>query len=177
MTYADDAFVTTDHLLSVAVDAAKAAGSVLQDYAKAGFTIELKNPMNLVTDADRAAEQCIIDHIHRHFPTHRTLAEERGLDACVPSRYRWIIDPLDGTTNFAHGFPIYAVSIGVECEGELMIGVVYDPTRDELFTAESGHGAFLGGRSISVSRTATTGPTYGCASGCTGAPRSTTRTS
>lgn len=154
MTHADDAFVTTDHLLSVAVEAAKAAGSVLQDYAKAGFTIELKNPINLVTDADRAAEQCIIDHIRRHFPTHRTLAEERGLDARVPSRYRWIIDPLDGTTNFAHGFPIYAVSIGVECEGELMIGVVYDPTRDELFTAESGHGAFLGGRSISVSRTA-----------------------
>jgi myo-inositol-1(or 4)-monophosphatase len=154
MRQPEDAIVTSGRLLSVAVEAAKAGGSVLLDYANAGFSIELKNPINLVTDADRAAEQCIIDHIRRHFPTHGTLAEERGLDARVPSRYRWIIDPLDGTTNFAHGCPVYAVSIGIECEGELMIGVVYDPTRDELFTAEAGHGAFLGGRSIAVSRTA-----------------------
>lgn len=72
----------------------------------------------------------------------------------APSRYRWIIDPLDGTTNFAHGFPVYAVSIGVECDGALLVGVVYDPTRDELFTAETGRGAFLNGVSIAVSHTA-----------------------
>ena len=72
----------------------------------------------------------------------------------APSRYRWIIDPLDGTTNFAHGFPVYAVSIGVECDGELLVGVVYDPTRDELFTAETGRGALLNGGSIAVSNTA-----------------------
>ena len=140
--------------MSVAVDASKAAGTLLLDYSKSGFHVELKNPLNLVTDADYAAEQCIIDHIHRHFPTHRTLAEERGGDADLSSRYRWIIDPLDGTTNFAHGFPFYAVSIGVECEGQLVIGVVYDPNRDELFTAEAGRGALLNGHPIAVSQTA-----------------------
>jgi myo-inositol-1(or 4)-monophosphatase len=154
MTQFEDAIVTTDRLLSVAVEAAKAAGGVLLDYATRGFTVEHKNAIDLVTDADRAAEQCVIDHVRRHFPTHRTLAEERGLDAGLPSRYRWIIDPLDGTTNFAHGCPVYAVSIGIECEGELIIGVVYDPSRKEWFTAASKQGAFLCDTSISVSKTA-----------------------
>jgi hypothetical protein len=88
MTHFKDETVTTDQLLSVAVEAAKAAGGVLLDYAKRGFTVEFKNAIDLVTDADRAAEQCIIDHVRGHFPTHRTLAEERGLDAHAPSRYR-----------------------------------------------------------------------------------------
>ena len=146
--------VSTDRLLCVAVDAAKAAGRVLLEYAKSGFHVEHKNPINLVTDADHAAEQSIIDHIRRHFPTHRALAEERGIDAEGSSRYCWIIDPLDGTTNFAHRFPVYGVSIGVAHEDDLLIGVVYDPTRDELFSAVAGHGAFLDGGSISVSNTA-----------------------
>ena len=150
----DDASVPTEHLLSVAVDAAKDAGSVLLEYARSGFQIERKNPINLVTDADHAAEQCIIDHLRRCFPTHRTLAEERGVDGHGPSPYRWIIDPLDGTTNFAHRFPVYAVSIGVECGNDLLVGVVYDPSRDELFTGEAGRGAFLNGRSVTVSTTA-----------------------
>jgi myo-inositol-1(or 4)-monophosphatase len=107
----------------------------------------------LVTDADHAAEQCIIDSIHGHFPSHQTLAEERGAGADASSRYRWIIDPLDGTTNFAHGFPVYAVSVGLECDGELLVGVVYDPTRDELFTAATGQGAQLNGHPIAVSNT------------------------
>ena len=145
--------MTNSQLLSVAVEAAKAAGNVLLEYARSGFHIERKNPINLVTDADHAAEQCIIDHIRRHFPTHRTLAEERGVDADISSSYQWIIDPLDGTTNFAHGFPVYAVSVGVEYERRLVVGVVYDPTRDELFTAEVEHGALLNGRSITVSHT------------------------
>jgi myo-inositol-1(or 4)-monophosphatase len=135
--------VTTHELLSVAVDAAKAAGGVLLSYAQSGFRVEHKNPINLVTDADRAAEQRIIDCIATRYPDHRTLAEERGLNANHSSPYQWVIDPLDGTTNFAHGFPAYAVSIGVEYRDEPLIGVVYDPTRDELFTAEAGHGAFL----------------------------------
>jgi 3'-phosphoadenosine 5'-phosphosulfate (PAPS) 3'-phosphatase len=109
-----DETVTTARLLSVAVDACKSAGGLLLDYARSGFQIERKNAIDLVTDADHAAEQCIVDHIRAHFPTHSTLAEERGQDAPPASRYQWIIDPLDGTTNFAHRFPVYAVSIGVE---------------------------------------------------------------
>jgi myo-inositol-1(or 4)-monophosphatase len=154
MPHQSDADVSTDRLLSVAIEASTAAGKVLLHYARSGFHVERKNPINLVTDADHAAEQCIIDHIREHFPTHRTLAEERGVGIEAPSRYRWIIDPLDGTTNFAHGFPVYAVSVGIECDGELLVGVVYDPTRDELFTAELGRGAFLNGRPIGVSHTA-----------------------
>jgi myo-inositol-1(or 4)-monophosphatase len=145
--------VNTAHLLSVAVDACKSAGRLLLDYAESGFHIEHKNPIDLVTDADHAAEQCIIDHIRQHFPTHRTLAEERGIDAPPASRYQWIIDPLDGTTNFAHRLPVYAVSIGVECDGEGVVGVVYDPTREELFTAQAGQGAHLNGQPITVSST------------------------
>ena len=142
-----------DQLLVVAITAARAAGTLLQQYARSGFQIEHKNPINLVTDADHAAEQCVIDHIRAHFPDHRILAEERGGGVPLPSRYHWIIDPLDGTTNFAHGFPVYAVSIGVECDGAGIVGVIYDPTRDELFTAQAGTGARLNGRSISVSST------------------------
>ena len=146
--------VPIERLLSVAVEAAKAAGRVLSDYAKSGFTVERKNPINLVTDADHAAEQCIIDHIAQYFPGHGTLAEERGIDAARSSAYRWIIDPLDGTTNFAHRFPVYAVSIAVEHADELLLGVVYDPARDELFTAITGGGAFMNGQSLAVSNTA-----------------------
>ena len=154
MLHSDEDQVATDRLLAVAVEASAAAGKILLDYARSGFHIQRKNPINLVTDADHAAEQCIIDHIRRYFPAHRTLAEERGAGTDAPSRYRWIIDPLDGTTNFAHGFPVYAISIGVECDGTLLVGVVYDPTRDELFTAEADRGARLNGRSIGVSDTA-----------------------
>jgi myo-inositol-1(or 4)-monophosphatase len=153
MRQRDDALVSTDRLLTVATQASTAAGKILLEYARSGFQVERKNPINLVTDADHAAEQCIIDHIHRHFPDHRTLAEERGAGVDAPCPYRWIIDPLDGTTNFAHGFPVYAISIGVERDGQLLLGVVYDPTRDELFRAVAGRGAFLNGRSIAVSPT------------------------
>jgi myo-inositol-1(or 4)-monophosphatase len=144
---------STEHLLCVAIEAARAAGAVLLKYTRFGFRVEHKNPIDLVTDADLAAEQCIIDCIRTRFPSHQILAEERGAGIQPSSRYRWIIDPLDGTTNFAHGFPVYAVSIGVECDGSGLIGVVYDATRDELFTAQAGEGARLNGSSITVSTT------------------------
>jgi len=142
-----------EHVLSVAIEAARAAGSLLLQYARSGFRIEHKNPINLVTEADHAAEQCVIDRVRAKFPTHRILAEERGVEAQLISRYHWIVDPLDGTTNFAHGFPVYAVSIGVQYDGRGLIGVVYDATRDELFTAKAGDGACLNGSSIAVSST------------------------
>jgi myo-inositol-1(or 4)-monophosphatase len=148
-----DQDIPLDTLLSVAIDAAHKAGAVLVECTRVGFHIEHKQVINLVTDADHRAEQRIIDVIHDAFPTHPVLAEERGLTEDSPSRYKWIIDPLDGTTNFAHGFPAYCVSIGVECDGRVIIGVVYDPTRDELFTAQIGQGAYLNGAPISVSTT------------------------
>jgi myo-inositol-1(or 4)-monophosphatase len=144
---------SAESLLFVAIEAARAAGDVLLQYARTGFRIEHKNPIDLVTDADHAAEQCVIDCIREKFPTHQVLAEERGAGVQQTSRYHWIIDPLDGTTNFAHGFPVYAVSIGVECDGSGLIGVVYDATRNELFTARAGEGARLNGSLIKVSTT------------------------
>ncbi|MBA5866889.1 MAG: inositol monophosphatase [Nitrospira sp. CR1.3] len=153
MLSADQQDVPPARLLAVAIEAARTAGALLLDYSKTGFRIEHKNPIDLVTDADRAAERCIINLIGEHFPSHRILAEEQGASGHAPSRYQWIIDPLDGTTNFAHGFPFYGISIGVERDGLGLIGVVFDPTRNELFTGQSGAGASLNGTSIAVSKT------------------------
>jgi len=147
--------IPNDILLEAAVGGGKKAGALLLDYAKSGFRIEHKNPINLVTDADHAAEQCVIDHIRTHFPTHGFLAEERGRVEPSPSPYLWIIDPLDGTTNFAHGYPAYCVSIGLEHRGRCILGVIFDPSRDELFTAVDKCGAHLNGRPIHVSNTMT----------------------
>ncbi len=142
-----------DVLLQAAVEAGQAAGALLLRYAETGFQIEYKNPINLVTDADRAAEQCVIDLLKTRFPDHHFLAEERGRDDEGSSPYRWIIDPLDGTTNFAHGYPTYCVSVGLEYEGRCIMGVVFDPSRNELFTAFEHRGAYLNGRPIHVSNT------------------------
>ncbi|HEX6726475.1 MAG TPA: inositol monophosphatase family protein [Nitrospira sp.] len=147
--------ISHDALLEAAVAASQEAGALLLKYAGAGFHIEYKNPINLVTDADRAAEQCVIDHIKAHFPTHRFLAEERGRLEEAQSPYLWIIDPLDGTTNFAHGYPAYCVSIGLEYEGRCVLGAIFDPSRNELFTAIEHRGAQLNGRAIHVSNTMT----------------------
>lgn len=131
--------------------ASRKAGDILEQYAKSGFRIAYKDVTNLVTDADHAAEQSIIDHLTRQFPTHRFLAEERGLSDDSSSPFLWVIDPLDGTTNFAHGFPIYSVSIGLEYQGQCVLGVVLDPSRNELFTAMQGGGAHLNGAPLQVS--------------------------
>jgi len=142
-------------LLDAAIDAGKKAGAVLQDYARSGFRIEHKNPINLVTDADHAAERCVIDHLRAQFPSHGFLAEEQGRINQSPSPYLWIIDPLDGTTNFAHGYPAYCVSIGLEYHGRCILGVIFDPSREELFTAAEKGGAHLNGHPIQVSSTTT----------------------
>lgn len=126
---------------------------ILQDRARSGFQVEHKDVVNLVTDADRQAEQAIVAELRRAFPGHEILAEERGLSTPTHSPYRWVIDPLDGTTNFAHGFPAYCVSIGLEYHGILILGVVLDATRDERFVAERGRGATLNDRPIHVSET------------------------
>jgi myo-inositol-1(or 4)-monophosphatase len=140
-------------MLDLAVRAAREAGAILQEYARRGFRISHKGRIDLVTEADLASERHIKELITSHYPTHDILAEE----SCTSVRgnpgedYCWIIDPLDGTTNFSHGYPCYAVSIGVERKGEMVAGVIYDPTRDELFTAERGAGSMLNGEKIQVS--------------------------
>jgi myo-inositol-1(or 4)-monophosphatase len=143
---------TRERIRTVAIEAARHAGAILEDYARKGFRVKHKDTLNLVTDADTHSEQAIVEAIGRAFPDHEILAEERG-QAGGRSPYKWIIDPLDGTTNFAHGFPAYAVSIGVEYRGRCVLGVVFDPTRRELFVAEADGGATLNGAPIRVSRT------------------------
>lgn len=113
-----------------------------------------KGDIDLVTEADIAAEKLIIDRIRSHYPRHGILAEESGEAVSVDesgSGWKWIVDPLDGTTNYAHGYPCFCVSIGVEYNGALEIGVVYDPMRNEMFAAERGRGTTLNDRSVRVS--------------------------
>lgn len=140
--------------MDTAIEAARTAGGLLLECTKSGFRVMHKNPINLVTDADQAAERSIVELITKRFPSHRILAEEQGQAVHTASPYQWIIDPLDGTTNFAHGFPFYGVSIAVEREGTCVVGVVFDPVRDELFTAQAGAGAYLNGDPIKVSHVA-----------------------
>ncbi len=143
-----------DSLIKIAIHAAKQGGVILLDYAQKGFHIHQKDQaINLVTEADFHAERAIIQTIHQAFPTHQILSEEQGLQDIPTHPIKWIIDPLDGTTNFAHGFPMYNVSIGVEYEGTCVLGVVYDPTRKELFLGQQGKGATLNGTPIRVSTT------------------------
>jgi len=146
-----------DSVRATAVEAAGIAGEILLEYARNGFQIEHKNAVNLVTDADKQSEQAIIDTIRRAHRHHDILAEERGMDSGGTSPYKWIIDPLDGTTNFAHGFPIYCVSIALEYRGQVVLGVILDPTRRELFVAVSGRGATLNGTCIQVSQSSALG--------------------
>jgi myo-inositol-1(or 4)-monophosphatase len=141
-------------LESTAIAAARTAGRILTDYARKGFDVRHKQKViDLVTDADLRSEQAIVDTLAKAFPTHQILAEEKGLHTSLESPYVWIIDPLDGTTNFAHGFPAYCVSIALEHHGRTILGVVLDPTRDELFIAREGGGAFLNGAPLHVSST------------------------
>ncbi len=143
-----------DDLTKTAIQAARLGGAILQDYAKKGFTVHSKGEtINLVTEADLHSEKAIIQSIRTIFPEHQILSEEQGLQDIPKHPIKWIIDPLDGTVNFAHGFPMYNVSIGVEYQGTCVIGVIYDPTRDELFLGQQGRGATLNGTPIHVSGT------------------------
>jgi myo-inositol-1(or 4)-monophosphatase len=137
--------------LDYMVEIARGAGSILNTYAEQRIGFELKGEHDLVTAADRASEQYVVARIKERYPDHAITAEE-GFGQETNSDYRWYVDPLDGTTNFAHGFPAYNVTIGLEYKGELVNGVTYDPVRDELFTAEKGGGAYLNGHRISVSK-------------------------
>jgi myo-inositol-1(or 4)-monophosphatase len=143
-------------MLGIAVRAARRAGAIINRAARDidVLSVTRKRHNDFVTEVDKSAEQAIIEILHRAYPDHAILAEESGATAGTAgeSEYTWIIDPLDGTTNFIHGFPQYAVSIGLRHKGVLVQGVVYDPTNNELFTASRGRGAFLNERRIRVSK-------------------------
>jgi len=139
--------------LETAQKVAREAGAVITEFAGRNIGFELKGAYDLVTAADRASEQLIVDRLNSAYPSHAIVAEESGMHA-GSSEYRWYVDPLDGTTNFAHAFPVYNVTLALEHAGRMIAGVVYDPTRDEMFAAERGAGAFLNGRRIQVSKTA-----------------------
>lgn len=137
------------------------AGALLRNYYNRGVATEYKGDVDLVTEADRASEKLLAERLHATFPGHGIYGEE-GTRSRLESEYRWYIDPLDGTTNFAHGFPVFCVSLGLErrpdllpegAEGEIVAAVIYDPLREELFTAEKGQGAYLNGAPMHVSRT------------------------
>jgi myo-inositol-1(or 4)-monophosphatase len=142
--------VNLDELFSVASAAAEDAGKVLLEKARDGFAISKKGRVNLVTEADLAAEKVIVERILSHFPDHGILAEERG-ETVGESTAKWVIDPLDGTTNYAHQYPCYCVSIACEVNEEVLVGVVFDPVLGECFSAIKGRGAFLNGKPISTS--------------------------
>jgi len=135
---------------------AREAGVLLMDYFHQHVKIEYKGGADLVTVADRKSEALILERIRKQFPTHDVMGEE-GTRIETGSEYKWYVDPLDGTTNFAHGYPVFCISLAVERHGQRVAGVIYDPTRDEMFTAELGGGAQLNGKPIHVSATPTLG--------------------
>jgi myo-inositol-1(or 4)-monophosphatase len=130
---------------------AREAGALLMEYFDQNIKIEYKGEADLVTAADRKSEALIRERIRSLWPEHDVMGEEEGLRD-TGSEYRWYVDPLDGTTNFAHGFPVFCVSMALEHKGKMIAGVCYDPTRDELFSAELGKGAYLNDRPIHVSK-------------------------
>ena len=136
--------------LETAVEIAREAGTLLATYFERRVAFELKGEFDLVTEADRASEMLVVERLRSHFPSHGIVAEEGGGHQSV-SDFRWFVDPLDGTTNFAHSFPIFNVTLGLEQAGEMVAGVIYDPIRQEMFTAERGAGAYLNHRRIRVS--------------------------
>lgn len=137
-------------LLQTAVAAAHEGGRILQDWV-GRFSVSEKKKSDLVTEADHASQQRIFDLISQRFPSHGFLGEEGLNREPQNSGFRWVIDPLDGTSNYVHGFPYYAVSIAVEEDGQLVAGVIYDPTREETFAAIRGQGATLNGERITTS--------------------------
>lgn len=140
----------TSMFFPVAREAALKAGRMLKENIDQSSEIFYKGTVDLVTNFDTQAQRMIFDHISSRFPDHDYLAEE-GLNQMKGAEWRWIIDPLDGTTNYAHSFPVFTVSIALEQKEEVILGLVYDPMREEMFSAEKGGGAFLNEKEIKVS--------------------------
>ncbi|MCS7197689.1 MAG: inositol monophosphatase [Candidatus Bipolaricaulota bacterium] len=140
----------------LAIEAAHQVGNLLRENFRQGHRFELKSSFrDLVTEFDRRAEEIIVSLIRKHFPEHSILTEEGSVDPTDRAPYQWIIDPIDGTANFAHGFPFFAVSIALYYQDEALLGVVYNPVHDELFVGEAGGGAQLNGQTLRVSQVET----------------------
>jgi len=142
--------MNTDKIIQAAREAALKAGRMLRENIGKSSEISYKGTVDLVTNFDTQAQRMIFDHLSSCFPDHDYLAEE-GLSQNKGAEFRWIIDPLDGTTNYAHHFPVFTVSIALERKGEVVLGLIYDPMREEMFSAVKGEGAFLNGEGIRVS--------------------------
>jgi myo-inositol-1(or 4)-monophosphatase len=142
-------------MLNFAIETARDAGQILLEKFGRKITITKKGDINLVTEADLASEALIIERIKSYYPKHSILAEEAGNAVIIGdgTTWKWIIDPLDGTTNYAHGYPCFCVTLALEHAGEIVLGVTFDPTRNELFAAERGCGASLNNKPIRVSET------------------------
>jgi myo-inositol-1(or 4)-monophosphatase len=140
--------------LATATEIVLRAGDIQLRGQASGFRIDKKGAIDLVTEVDLECERMCRDILGERFPDHAILAEEfGGTSLATPAKYRWIFDPVDGTTNYAHGLPIFCASLGLEIDGERAVAAIYDPSRKELFTAERGQGAFLNGRRLQVSDT------------------------
>src|ERR1700720_2790588 len=139
--------------LETSAEIARESGALLSTYFERRVAFELKGEHDLVTEADRASERLVIERLRSHFPSHSIVAEEGG-GHTGSSEYCWYVDPLDGTTNFAHGFPMFNVTLALEKAGELIAGVIYHPIHEEMFTVEKGGGAYLNNRRIHVSKVA-----------------------
>jgi len=136
--------------LDFAIATVHEAGAVLRDYYRTGVTVKYKSEIDLITEADRASETLILSRIRSAYPDCAILSEESGASANASSAV-WIADPLDGTTNFAHGLPIFSVTLAVVVDGVIQVGVTYDPIHGELYTAQRGQGAYLNGKRLRVS--------------------------
>jgi len=142
--------------LATAVEIVLRAGDIQRAGQESGFRVDKKGSIDLVTEVDLACERMCRETIAERFPEHDILAEELGgPSGRESSRFRWVFDPLDGTTNYAHGLPIYCSSLALEVDGRAEVAAIYDPTRRELFTAERGEGSYLNGRALRVSQTST----------------------
>jgi myo-inositol-1(or 4)-monophosphatase len=139
--------------LAIAIDVARDAGRFLIDRFGSALDVRHKGEVDLVTEADEGAEALIVEKLRHYFPDDRIMAEEGTGGSAGDAARVWIVDPLDGTTNFAHAYAVFAVSIALEVDGEVAVGVVYAPALNELFTAAAGQGAFLNGKPIRVSST------------------------
>lgn len=146
---ADDDSV--EHFAQFAEATARAAGAILRERFGQVHDVRFKGPLDMVTEADQAAEALIAARLTSAFPAHDLLGEEGSRGSCADGDFRWVIDPLDGTTNFTHGLPTFAVSIALEERGIPLVGAVYDPMRDELFMARRHGGATLNGERLCVS--------------------------
>lgn len=142
--------IDSTELLETAIEAARAGGAILQDWV-GRFSVKEKRRADLVTEADHASQEAIFQLISSRYPDHGFLGEEGLNQESETSDYRWVIDPLDGTSNYVHGFPYYAVSIAVQKGNKLIAGVIFDPNRDEMFTATANGGAYVNGVQISTS--------------------------